>query len=146
MELNLDLSDIIEDDRLPFCEYIEKILRKLIYESGEQLRYTDMEIYIRDNNIIKWIGNPKQIISVYDLYRLAVDNLKIKEINKDNYQIRADNNVNIPFAYTNLYSIISLLEYGTLSIRKCGTLTSIMELIADNLTNYYNQFLMERNK
>lgn len=146
MELNLNLEYLPEDERKPFCEYIIEQIKTLIGQSREQSRYKAMEEYLYSNKLIDWVQNNNQYISVYDLYRLAANNLKIKEIDKENYEISINPNENIPNSYTILYSIISLLEYGTLSIRKCGTFTETLEFIAKNLDTYYQKFLMEANK
>lgn len=146
MELNLDLENAPEEYRKIFCEYIIKQIQELIVQSKEQTRYKAMEDYLYDNQLIDWLQNRNQYISVYELYRLASNNLKIKEIDKENYEIYIDPNVNIPNSYTALYSIISLLEYGTLSIRKCGTLSETLEFVIKNLDTYYQKFLMEEVK
>ena len=146
MELNLDLENVPEEYRKIFCEYIIKQIQELIVQSKEQTRYKAMEDYLYDNQLIDWLQNRNQYISVYELYRLASNNLKIKEIDKENYEIYIDPNVNIPNSYTTLYSIISLLEYGTLSIRKCGTLSETLEFVIKNLDTYYQKFLMEEVK
>lgn len=146
MELNLDLENVPEEYRKIFCEYIIKQIQELIVQSKEQTRYKAMEDYLYDNQLIDWLQNRNQYISVYELYRLASNNLKIKEIDKENYEIYIDPNVNIPNSYTTLYSIISLLEYGTLSIRKCGTLSETLEFVVKNLDTYYQKFLMEEVK
>lgn len=146
MELNLDLENVPEEYRKIFCEYIIKQIQELIIQSKEQTRYKAMEDYLYDNQLIDWLQNRNQYISVYELYRLASNNLKIKEIDKENYEIYIDPNVNIPNSYTTLYSIISLLEYGTLSIRKCGTLSETLEFVIKNLDTYYQKFLMEEVK
>lgn len=146
MELNLDLENAPEEYRKIFCEYIIKQIQELIVQSKEQTRYKAMEDYLYDNQLIDWLQNRNQYISVYELYRLASNNLKVKEIDKENYELYIDPNVNIPNSYTTLYSIISLLEYGTLSIRKCGTLSETLEFVIKNLDTYYQKFLMEEVK
>ena len=146
MELNLDLENVPEEYRKLFCEYIIKQIQELIVQSKEQTRYKAVEDYLYDNQLIDWLQNRNQYISAYELYRLASNNLKIKEIDKENYEIYIDPNVNIPNSYTTLYSIISLLEYGTLSIRKCGTLSETLEFVIKNLDTYYQKFLMEEVK
>ena len=146
MELNLDLENVPEEYRKIFCEYIIKQIQELIVQSKEQTRYKAMEDYLYDNQLIDWLQNRNQYISVYELYRLASNNLKVKEIDKENYELYIDPNVNIPNSYTTLYSIISLLEYGTLSIRKCGTLSETLEFVIKNLDTYYQKFLMEEVK
>ena len=146
MELNLYLENVPEEYRKIFCEYIIKQIQELIVQSKEQTRYKAMEAYLYDNQLIDWLQNRNQYISVYELYRLASNNLKVKEIDKENYETYIDPNVNIPNSYTTLYSIISLLEYGTLSIRKCGTLSETLEFVIKNLDTYYQKFLMEEVK
>lgn len=143
MELKLDLINVPKEFRLDFCNYLIIQIKNNIYETNEQSRYNNMEKYINSNNLISWITNKNQFISVYDLYKLGVNNLKIRQVDEDKYEIYIDQNENIPNSYTNLYSIISLLEYGTLSVQKCGTLTKTVGFIIDKLDTYYNKFLME---
>ncbi len=146
MELELDLRNIPENQRLPFCEYIINKLSETITNLGDLSKFKVMEKYINDNNYIAWIAKKNDYITVSDLYRLAVSNLEIKDRDKVKYQISINTNENIPNSYTSIISIISLLEYGTLSMRKIGLLTEYMKDIADNLDYYYDEFLLGVSK
>lgn len=142
MELELDLKNVDDNYKLSFCNYIINQLVTIITNLGEQPSYEKMEEYINSNNIIDWQIKNNNYISVYDLYRLAVDNLEITNLDNIIFSIHINPNINIPNSYTRLYSIISLLEFGTLSIKKCGVLGKYMESIAKDLNIYYKAFLM----
>lgn len=142
MDLQLDLRNVYPDKRKAFCGYLIDKLKSLIEKSGELPQYAKMESYINNSNIIDWITDKNNFISVYDLYRLAVNNLIIKQIDEVDYDIVVNPNENIPNSYTILYPVISLLEYGTLSVRKCGTLTKYIDHIYANMDNYYQEFLL----
>ena len=146
MELDLNLTHVIENLRESFCQYLIDKLQEIIVKLGNQSRYIAMEKYINDNGLVNWIANKNNYITVYDLYRLAVSNLKVKQIDEVNYEIYLDPNQNIPNSYTTLYPIISLLEYGTLSVRKCEILTKCMNMIVESIDIYYSEFLTEANK
>ena len=146
MDLRLDLKNVYPEKRKTFCEYLIEQLKTLVESSGELPQYSKMEEYINTSNIIDWITDKNNFISVYDLYRLAVNNMIIKKIDETNYDIVINTNENIPNSYTLLYPIISLLEFGTLSIRKCGTLTKYTDYISNNIDYYYQQFLLGEDK
>lgn len=142
MELELNLSTINAEERLSFCNYLIQQLSIILNNLGEQPSYEKMEEYINNNNIINWQIKNNNYISVYDLYRLAVNNLEITNSDEIIFSIHVNPNVNIPNSYTRLHSIISLLEFGTLSVKKCGVLGKYMGLIAKDLDIYYKSFLI----
>ena len=139
--MNLILDVIPKKDQEDFCEYIIKELSELVLNKYDKDRAKLIEEYINNSNIIKQRINKKEYYSVYNLYRLALEALEFKLTKKDVYQIKVNNKIVIPNSYTNLYSIISLLEFGTLSVRKYGLLSECMEVITDNLTTYYIKYL-----
>lgn len=143
MRLELDLTAAIEDYREDFCKYIINVLSEMITQMGDLPQYKALEEYINGNGLIDWQTNGVGYISVFDIYRLATAHLEIKQIDENTYLIQVDENENIPNSYTILNSIVSLLEYGTLSIQKCGMLSKCMHTIAENLTTYYQTFLLE---
>ena len=146
MELELDLRNIPENQRLPFCNYIINVLEEIFTNLGDLPRFSLMEKYINDNHYINWQAKKNDYISVSDLYRLATTHLEIKNRDKTIYKISINPNENIPNSYTTILPIISLLEYGTLSIKKIGLLTKYMEDIANNLDYYYDEFLVGVDK
>lgn len=141
MIMNLILDAIPKKEQEDFCQYIIEELRKLVLNKYDKDRAKLIEEYINKSNIIKQRINKKEYFSVYDLYRLALQALEVKLIKNNIYQIKINNQIVIPNSYTNLYSIISLLEFGTLSVRKYGLLSECMEAITNNLTTYYIKYL-----
>ena len=146
MELDLNLKNVVEELREKFCYFIIEEIKSQIIKVGNSPKYSTMEKYINENNLINWITNKNNYISVYELYLLAANNFKVEKIDENNYRIFLDPNENIPNSYTTLYPIISLLEYGSLSVRKCEILTKIISSIIDVLDAYYDEFLTEANK
>lgn len=145
MNLILHLDNVQPKNRLPFVQYIVSNLQYKLSQVGNLSKYERMEAYI-NSGLIKWFYNKPQYITVYNIYRLAGENLKIRELDSNTYEIYVDENINIPNSYTSLYSIISLLEYGTLSLNKVATLSNQMQFIADNLDTYYNHYMLGGNE
>ena len=141
MNLVLNLYNIDKKYQIPFCRYLLKFICNTIEFNINFNKYKKLEIYINNNIINYQIRN--QYISVYDLYRLAANNLKLTYKDKNIFEIKLDSSVNIPNSYTKLYSIISLCEYGTLSVRGHDILNSLFINIAKNLTKYFNAFMLE---
>lgn len=142
MDMVLDLSNVPREYHKKFCKYIIEQIKlglEFDYKSNKAKRIED---YINNNKLIDWQYRD-QFISVYDLYRLAVNNLDIKVITPDKYLIKVNQYENIPNSYTNLHDIISLLEYGSLSVNRYGLLGNIFSIIADNLSDYYKRFITE---
>lgn len=140
MVLNLDLTNVPSDYQQEFCDFIVAEIRKNIQNNFPFQKCENIEKYIEENSVINWQNKRNDFISVYNIYRLAVENLKIKQIRENYFSIFIDNNINIPNSYTKLHSIVALLEYGTLSIRGCRVLSEVMKAIADSLTTYYHEF------
>lgn len=145
MNLILHLENVEESRRKPFSEYVLSNLQYKLSQVGNLSKYNKMENYINSGLII-WLYNKPQYISVYNIYRLAGENLRIRQLDPATYEIYVDENINIPDSYTSLYSIVSLLEYGTLSIPKVATLSTQMQFIADNLDTYYNHYMLGGNQ
>lgn len=145
MNLILHLQNVQESRRKSFSEYILSNLQYKLSQVGNLSKYQRMEKYI-NSGLILWLYNKPQYISVYNIYRLAGENLKIRHLDPNSYEIYVDENINIPDSYTTLYSIVSLLEYGTLSISKVATLSTQMQFIADNLDTYYNHYMLGGNQ
>lgn len=142
MNLVLNLYNIEKNYQIPFCKYLIEKIKKIIEFDINFSNYKKLENYINKNNIIQYqVRN--QPINIYDLYRLAVNNLKIVKKDINVFEIKLDNCINIPNSYTKLYSIISLCEYGTLSIKGKSILNNLFIKIADNLTTYFNIFISE---
>lgn len=142
MNLVLNLYNIDKKYQIPFCKYIVKKLIQIIEFDTNFSKYRKLEEYINSNDIIKYqVRN--QFISIYDLYRLAVNNLKLVNNDINVFEIKLDTNVNIPNSYTKLYSVISLCEYGNLSIKGNNILNNLFTKIAEDLTKYFNMFMLE---
>ena len=142
MNLVLNLYNIDKKYQIPFCKYIIKKLIQIIEFDTNFSKYIKLEEYINTNDIIKYqVRN--QFISIYDLYRLAVNNLKLVNNDINVFEIKLDTNINIPNSYTKLYSVISLCEYGNLSIKGNNILNNLFTKIAEDLTKYFNMFMLE---
>ena len=146
MNLVLDLLKVPKNLQFKFCEYIINYIKDKIENTFPFNRCEKMEVYINENNVIKWQNARKDFISAYNIYRLIVNNFEIRQLGKGKYDIFLNHNETIPNSYTKIYSICLLLEYGTLSVKKCGILTELMHKIADNLDSIYTKFLVETNK
>ena len=143
MELILDLENVNKEYRLEFTKYIINILEERLDKLNDSTRYKKMEEYI-NSGIIKWRFNKPQYISIYNLYRLIPNNLKIRKIDDTTFEIYLDRDIIIPDSFTLLYDLISLLEYGTLSMRKIGKLSEIMKSVAKNLDSFYNLYMLNK--
>ena len=143
MELILDLENVNKEYRLEFIKYIINILEERLNKLNDSTRYKKMEEYI-NSGIIKWRFNKPQYISIYNLYRLVPNNLKIRKIDDTTFEIYLDRNIMVPDSFTLLYDLISLLEYGTLSMRKIGKLSEIMKSVAKNLDSFYNLYMLNK--
>lgn len=140
MILDLDLSNISASDRVPFCQYLVRIIYKLIIEHYRADRGYRLEEYINDQKLIKWLYDRDKYITVRELYELAGSNLEIDPRSTTHFTIKISTTENIPESYTLVYNIVSLLEYGALGIRGYGLITKIMQTIATNLDTYYEMF------
>ena len=143
MELNLTLDGLNVKDRVAFCKYIIQKLVNMFTESYDKNKAEKLEKFINENNLIQWQIPQNRYITVYYIYKVALHYLTIKTLNQDTFQITFDKNLNIPASYTKLYSIIALLEYGNLSVKKYGLLSRLMKDIADNLQEYYDKYKLE---
>ena len=141
MQLILLLNEVPKEEHINFCNYIIQELKSLFEKSFNNQQVIKLEEYINSYNNINQIIPKKAYYSVHDLYRLALESLKINKIDTNIYQIEIDKNIVIPNSYNDLYSIISLFEYGTLSVKKYGLLDTCMNMIANNLTDYYMKYL-----
>lgn len=141
MKLHLILDEVPKDSRISFCKYIKKELEILFEKSYDINKTIYLENYLNSYNIIDQIIPKKIHYYVHDIYRLVFANLNIKKLNDDTYEITIDNNALIPNSYTKLSTILSLLEFGTLSVKKYGLLNDCMNAIAQNLTKYYIKYL-----
>lgn len=141
MELRLILDEVPENERLSFCKYIKQQLENLFNKSFDRNKVIKLEEYLNSYNNIRQIIPKKSYYSVYDIYRLALESLRVKQINNYTYELRIDNNILLPNSYTKLSSILALLEFGTLSVKKYGLLNTCMDIIAKNLTTYYLEYL-----
>lgn len=140
MILILDLVDVDKNLREPFCNYLIENIQKQIINQYDKDKATKLEDYINSNKIIRWQYNINKYISVYDLYKLYAFNLHLDKENDAKFIIGIDENINIPDAYTRLRSIIALLEYGSLSVRKYGLISDIYSNIVKDIDTYYNMF------
>lgn len=143
MNLILDLSNIAEDLRLPFCNYVLDIIKQEILNKYNEQKTINLENYINENNIIKWQYNKDQYIKVLDIYRLLIDHFIIKKLTRTKFEIKIDENTNIPLSYSRLYDIIRLCELGTLSVRKYPLLSDILDFISKNINTLYSKFRIE---
>lgn len=141
MDLNLILDEVPENNRLDFCTYIINELKSMFEKAYDPSRVIKLEEYLNSHITIQQQIFKPTYYSVHDLYRIALENLNIKQLNEFTYRIEIDRNVVIPNSYNTLYSVISLFEFGTLSVKKYGLLSQCMETIADNLTTYYTNYL-----
>lgn len=142
MDMILDLSNVPKEYHEKFCKYIIEQIKLGLEIDYKSNKAKVIEDYINNNKLIDW-QYKDQFISVYDLYRLAVNNLDIKVVTPNKYLIKVNQYENIPNSYTNLHDIISLLEYGSLSVKRYGLLANIFSIIADNLSDYYKRFITE---
>ena len=145
MILTIDLSDIEKDYQIPFCKYLINKIQESIMLEYDKRKAIALENYI-NSGVIKWQYNSNKYISVLDLYRLYATNLQVTNENNAKFSIRIDENINIPDSYTNLFSIISLLEYGTLSVRKYGLIDKIYSIMVKHIDEYYRQFRLGEYK
>lgn len=140
MNLVLNLYEVNTDLQIPFCEYLIDQIKDNIEFNFNSAKCIKAEQYINENNIIDYQIRV-QYTRVYDLYRLAVNNLNIHKRDEGLFEINLDKNINIPNSYTKLYNIISLLEYGSLSLNKCEILAKIFDDVSKNLDMYFQKFI-----
>lgn len=139
MNLELDLENIESKDKIPFVNYIIKMIQKEVLNQFDERKVHKLENYINSNKIIDFILKDKYI-KVRDIYLTAVYNLTIEELDEDIFNIIVNRNINIPDSNSSLISLLKLLEYGNLSVNKYGLLTKVMQDIADNIDTYFNKY------
>lgn len=143
MELNLTLTGLELKDRIPFCIYIIEQLNDIFESCYDTRKASKLEEFINKNKVIKWQIPIEKYISVYNIYKLVFNYLYIKTLDNNTFTISFDRNINIPQAYTKLYNIVSLLEFGNLSVHRYGLLNRCMKTIVDNLKLYYSKYMLE---
>ncbi len=139
--MNLIINNPDDLDLNEFCKLlIEKMQDrlKLIIDKRKLILINN---YLNSKFNMNWIDNEERLISAYELLISASYNLRIRKTQKT-YVIEIDPNSFIPNSYAKFINIIKLINYGNLSFNGYPIYDTLMQYFADNLEDYYNDYIL----
>lgn len=127
-----------------FCNYlINKMVNYIsnVINDNQLIRF---DKYINNNLNIRFIDKFPRLLKSRDVLITAVQTLYYIKQGND-YIIKINPNNFIPNTYAKFIDIVSLINYGNMQLQSYPIIDEMFDYFADNLNQYYNDYLKENN-
>ena len=136
MDLIIDKS---ESDLKPFCQYLISKMQSYMKTSIDDKQLIRFDSYLNNNDILHGRYIQVKNILIGSTYHLIVNEYE------DYYKISVDPDAIIPNTYAKFIDIIKLVNFGNLMLAPYPIYDTMMDYFAENLTEYYINFLQGGN-
>ena len=143
MNVEIDFTNIDEEEALKFCEWLIPKIQEYLYASIDDRILARFDAYLNSSDIIQWQFQP-QIIRTKNILIGASYNLIVKKY-PTYYDIVINPNINIPNSYAKFIDIVSLIDKGNLMLQPYPIFSDTMEYFAENIDMYFKDFIEETN-
>lgn len=109
-----------------------------IYLDERQLARFDA--FLNNESIIMFTDKASRYVSTRNILIGGVYNLIVEKV-QNSYNIKIDPNINIPNTYAKFIDVIKLVNNGNLSLAAYPIYTDMMNHFAENLQDYYGDYL-----
>lgn len=142
MELTIDNPDNLNLDA--FCSYLISEMVDYIDSTIDSNQLIRFDEYINNNLNIRFIDKLPRLLKSKNILIAAVQTLYYIKQGND-YIIKINPNNFAPNTYAKFIDIVSLINYGNMQLQSYPIIDEMFDYFADNLNQYYNEYLKENN-
>lgn len=138
MNLMIKNSENLDLDK--FCNWLITCMQNYMRTAIDDRKLKTHDLFLNQDGKINFVVKQPFILSAKNILIASTYNLIVNKI-QNQYVIEIDPNINIPNTYAKFIDIVKLINYGNLNLSAYAIYTKMMNYFAENLQEYYNQFI-----